>query len=146
MSATTTTKRQSAPAGQTRVVRVQESIAAAVACPLCPEVTAEQGVDLLMKAAGPQNARRGWYSSNAIHGSARELSGDPEWRERALQRIDAYRAAHGHGPTWRRFWSEPSLWPTDASVQLLTTVMRQLSEGGHLDGTRTPFGLRRREA
>ncbi|MFF7258578.1 hypothetical protein [Streptomyces microflavus] len=145
MSATTTTKRRSVP-GQTRVARVQESIGAAVACPLCPEVTPEHGVEVLMKAVGPQHARRSWYSSNVIHDSARELTGDPEWCERALQCIDAYRAAHGHGPTWRTFWSEPSLWPADASMQLLTTVMRQLSEGGHLDGTRTPFGLRRREA
>ncbi|NEE37971.1 hypothetical protein G3M53_72810 [Streptomyces sp. SID7982] len=144
MSATPTTK-QRPPWHENRATRVQESIAAAVACPRCPEVTPEHGVEVLTKTVGPQNARRGWFSSNAVQASARELSGDRVWRELALRRLDAYWAAHGHGPTWRAFWREP-LWPADASVQLLTTVMRQLSEGGHLDGTRTPFALRRREA
>ncbi|MFG2987015.1 hypothetical protein ACGFYQ_38190 [Streptomyces sp. NPDC048258] len=77
-------------------------------------------------------------------GKDEQLTGDPAWRERALGWIDGYHDGHGHGPSWRTFWREPSLWPEDATLSLLNTVMRQLGEGGHLAGTKTPFGLRRR--
>ncbi|WP_329111857.1 hypothetical protein [Streptomyces sp. NBC_01353] len=142
MSVTVTTKRL--VTRQDRAAKVQASIAAAVGCPLCPEVTAEIGLEILTKARGPEGGH--WWSkaSKTVQECAAELTGDPAWRERALGWIDDYRAAHGHGPSWRTFWREPSLWPAETTVSLLNTVMRQLSVGGYLDGMKTPFGLRRR--
>ncbi|MBV9022980.1 MAG: hypothetical protein JO362_04050 [Streptomycetaceae bacterium] len=142
MSKTATRNRQAAR--QDRAARVQASIAAAVNCPLCPQVTVEAGLEIPTKALGPEGGRRWWNGSRAAQERAVQLTGDPAWRERALGWIDAYRDAHGHGPSWRRFWREPSLWPTDTTVSLLHTVMRQLNQDGYLDGTKTPFGLCRR--
>jgi hypothetical protein len=85
-----------------------------------------------------------WNGSKTVQERAARLTGDPAWREQALGWIDAYRDAHGHGPSWRTFWRAPSLWPTETSVALLNTVMRQLNQDGYLDGTKTPFGLCRR--
>jgi hypothetical protein len=127
-----------------RAAKVQAAIAAAVICPLCPEVTAEVGLEALTKSLGPGGGRRWWNSTKTVQDSARRLTGDAAWRERALGWIDAYREAHEHGPSWRTFWNEPPLWPADATVNLLRTVMRQLNEGGFLDGTKTPFSLCRR--
>lgn len=124
---------------------IQQSVGEVVNCPLCPEVTPEQGVEILTMALGPDGGHRWWNSTRAVHDRAARITGDPVWRERAFEWIDAYRAAHGHGPSWRQFWRAPDLWPAETTVSLLNTVMRQLSENGHLDGTKTPFGLRRRE-
>ncbi|MFF3159253.1 hypothetical protein [Streptomyces sp. NPDC057910] len=139
---TKTKKRQAAR--QYWAARVQASIAPVVECPLCPEVTVQRGLDILTYALGPEGGHRWWKPTGTVRERALRLTGDPEWRERALGWIDAYRAEHGHGPSWRQFWRAPSLWPTDTTVTLLNSVMRQLSEDGHLDGTKTPFGLRRR--
>ncbi|WP_329583155.1 hypothetical protein [Streptomyces sp. NBC_01361] len=139
----TTRNRQTAD--QARAVRVQTSVGAAVACPLCLEVTAEVGLEVLTRTLGPDGIHPWWTKgSKTVRERAFQLTEDPEWRERALGWIDAYREAHGHGPSWRTFWHEPSLWPADATLALLNTAMRQLNEGGHLDGTKTPFGLCRR--
>ncbi|WP_406514576.1 hypothetical protein OG851_43495 (plasmid) [Streptomyces sp. NBC_00161] len=143
MSTTAARNRRTA-ARQDRAAKAQVSIAAAVSCPRCPEVTAETGLEILTKALGPEASRWWWNGSKTVQERAEQLTGDPAWRERALGWIDAYRDAHGHGPSWRTFWREPSLWPEDTTLSLLNTVMRQLGEGGHLAGTKTPFGLRRR--
>ncbi|WP_181007602.1 hypothetical protein [Streptomyces sp. SM1] len=79
-----------------------------------------------------------------VQESAARLTGDPVWRERALGWLDAFRDAHGHGPSWRQFWGQPSLWPSDVTRSVLYAVMRQLSQAGVLDGKKTPFGLGRR--
>ncbi|MEW1551319.1 hypothetical protein [Streptomyces tsukubensis] len=145
MSGTATVNRR-ALARRTRAAKVQESIARAVQCPLCPEVTPENGLDILTYALGPEGGHRWWNGTATIRERAMRLTADPRWCERALAWIDAYRAQHGHGPSWRQFWRAPDLWPTDTTVALLNCVMRQLNESGHLDGTKTPFGLRRRTA
>ncbi|MEU5163380.1 hypothetical protein AB0G74_27740 [Streptomyces sp. NPDC020875] len=130
---------------QARAARVQESIARAVACPLCPEITPEEGLEILARAMGPQGGgRRWWKDTKTIRERALRLTGDPVWRERALSWTDAYWDEHGHGPTWKRFWNAPGLWPPDTTGSLLNTVLRQLAEDGGFDGTKTPFGLRRR--
>jgi hypothetical protein len=117
------------------------SISAAVSCPLCPEVTAEVGLEALTKALDAENARRGWKITKTVRERA-VRTGDPGWRERALGWNDTFRHAHGHGPTWRQFGTEPSLWPADTTGSVVITVLRELSRDGHLAGTKTPFGLR----
>jgi hypothetical protein len=47
-------------ARQDRAAKVQASIAVVVDCPLCPEVTAETGLEILGKALGPGGGRRWW--------------------------------------------------------------------------------------
>lgn len=139
MSKTATRDRQTAR--RDRAARVQASIAAAVNCPLCPEITAEVGLDVLTKTLESQAGRPWWNCKKKVLDRAARLTDDPAWRECALGWIEDYRAAHGHGPRWRRFWAEPSLWPADTNAALLNTVMRQLNKAGYLDGTKTPFGL-----
>ncbi|WP_125533491.1 hypothetical protein [Streptomyces sp. WAC 06725] len=141
---TTTVTRNRQEARQQRAARVQASIAAAVACPLCPEVTTQVGLEVLTKTLGATGGRRWWKATNTTRQQAAALAADPRWRERALRWIDTYGGQHGHGPTWRRLWDEQPLWPTSMRVALLNEVMRQLCEGGWLDGTKTPFGLCRR--
>ncbi|WP_331761879.1 hypothetical protein [Streptomyces sp. NBC_01546] len=131
-------------ARQNRAAQVQASIGAVVACPLCPHVTVENALEILTTALGPNGGHAWWNSTKVVHDRALQLTGDPAWRERALSWIDDFNESHGHGPSWRLFWRAPVLWPADTTVSLLNTVMRQLNEGGYLDGTRTPFGLRRR--
>ncbi|MEV8321405.1 hypothetical protein AB0Q95_45405 [Streptomyces sp. NPDC059900] len=131
-------------ARQERAARVQASIAAAVTCPLCPQITREVGLEILTKTLGPGGGRRWWKSTRAVQERAVRLAGDRPWREDALAWIDAYRSAHGHGPSWQEFWRAPCLWPDEATTALLNTVMRQLHEDGYLDGTKTPFALCRR--
>lgn len=131
-------------ARQKRAARVQASIAAAVDCPLCPNITAETGLEILTKTLSPGRGRKWWTTTKAVQGNATRLSSDLAWRERALEWIDAYQTAHGHGPSWREFWRAPSLWPDEATAALLSAVVRQLNEGGWLDGTKTPFALCRR--
>ncbi|GGT79656.1 hypothetical protein GCM10010243_67280 [Streptomyces matensis] len=129
---------------QGRAAKVQASIAAAVNCPLCPELTAEAGIQLLTRTLERRPVQPWWSRSEEAQERAQELTGDPDWRERALSWIDAYRDAHGHGPSWQTFWRAPHLWPTDATASMLNNVMRQLRQAGLIDGTRTPYGLRRR--
>ncbi|MFJ5142780.1 hypothetical protein [Streptomyces sp. NPDC088707] len=129
---------------QDRAAKVQASIAPAVACPLCPEVTAEIGLEILTKSLGPEGGHRWWNASSGTQARAAELIDDPKWREQALGWVDTYRADHGHGPSWRTFFRAPSLWPEDTTVALLNEAMRQLTQSGFLDGTKTPYGLRRR--
>ncbi|MFD7667482.1 hypothetical protein [Streptomyces sp. NPDC059788] len=123
---------------------MQASIAPVVQCPSCPEVTAQRGLDILTHALSPGKGHRWWKPTRTVRERALRLTGDPQWRERALGWIDAYRAEHRHGPSWRQFRRAPLLWPTDTTVALLNCVLRQLSKDGYLDGTKTPFGLRRR--
>jgi pterin-4a-carbinolamine dehydratase len=129
-------------ARNSRAERVRASIEAAVRCPLCPEVTAEVGVEALTKALEVEDYRRGWKITKTARERAERLTGDPGWRERALGWIDAFRHSHRHGPTWRQFGTEPSLWPADTTGSVVITVLRELSRDGYLDGTKTPFGLR----
>ena len=134
-------------AGQhARAAKFQKSIAAVVECPLCPMITAEAGLEILTKSLGPQGTHQWRNGSKTTQQRAAQLVGDTAWRERALGWIDGYREAHGHGPSWRRFWYERSLWPADATITLQNVVMRELGCGGYLDGMKTPFGLRRRTA
>ncbi|MFH8620173.1 hypothetical protein ACH4E8_34535 [Streptomyces sp. NPDC017979] len=138
MSETATKNRLAAR--QNRAARVQESIARAVRCPRCPDITAEEGLEILARALDPKN-HRWWKTSRPVQERALRLTGDPAWREQALAWIDAYWDEHGHGPTWRHFWNAPALWPQDTTGSLLNTVMRQLTANGSFDGTMTPFGL-----
>ncbi|MFC8452553.1 hypothetical protein [Kitasatospora sp. NPDC057223] len=125
-----------------RAVRVQEAVAAAVACGLCPEVTPERGVEIL---AAPKPADFWGLGTATARARASELVDDPQWRGRALAWISAYRHQHGHGPTWKTFREEAALWPDQVSANIRRIVLLVLARGGHLDGTRTPFGLRVRE-
>ncbi|MEU5161169.1 hypothetical protein AB0G74_16390 [Streptomyces sp. NPDC020875] len=139
----TTGIRDRAAVRRDRAVAVRESIDRAVRCPLCPETTAAAGLEILTRALGPGDGHLWWKSTGTIRERARQLTGDPAWRERALDWIDAYWEMHGHGPSWRHFWNAAGLWPPDTTGSLLNTVMRQLTDDRHLDGTKTPFALRR---
>lgn len=142
VSKTGTKDRQAAR--QKRAARVQASIAAAVNCPLCPDITAETGLEILTKTMAPARNRRWWKTTNVIEERATQLTRDLAWREQALEWLDTYHEAHGHGPSWQEFWRAPSLWPDETTVALLNAVVRQLNLDGCLDGTKTPFALCRR--
>ncbi|MDQ0945979.1 hypothetical protein [Streptomyces sp. V1I1] len=129
-----------------RAVRTRKAVAAAVACRLCPHIAPERGIELLT-AEFSFSDWRSWFTGTAsAQGRASQLVSDPAWREPALAWVDAYNRNHGHGPTWGEFRREESIWtpPWDA----VTTTVRRItlplmSRAGHLDGMKTPFGMRR---
>ena len=122
--------------------RAQESVAAAVACPLCTGVTAQAGVSILV-----EHGRRFKHEMLRFSGSEADtvralvLSEDREWRCAAYVWIDTYRAEHGHGPSWRRFLRERSLWPADLPFRIRGLVFQQMRDGERLIRTSVPFGM-----
>jgi hypothetical protein len=119
---------------------VQASIQAAVDCPLCPEVTPEQGVEALAKSA--TNEPMGTVKvSEANQERVDALAADEAWRATALGWVIEFWAEHGHGPTWRAF-KTAEFWPPEHRSQVRKAVMSALYWSGYLDGTRIPYGLR----
>jgi hypothetical protein len=132
-------ERDQARWARARAVRAQAAVGAAVACPLCAWVTPDKGVELLAKQA------RVWPTgSGAARDRADALVADEAWRTPALAWVDGYNTAHGHGPTWREFVSEASLWPAGLPAMERHRVVPALWRAGHVDGAQTPFGLRAR--
>ncbi|MCZ4125586.1 hypothetical protein [Streptomyces sp. H39-S7] len=125
-----------------RAAGVQAAVGAAVACALCPLVTAEKGAEILAKAAEQPSWTAGTAAARA---RAAALAGDPAWRQSALEWITAYWSDHGHGPTWGKFRHEETLWSPDTTTTVRRIAVQLLVNGGHLTGTRIPFGLRVRE-
>jgi hypothetical protein len=117
---------------------VRESIGAAVTCALCPDITPERGVELLMQAGGGVTFR----GTKTAMAKGQALAGDGAWQANMLAWITAYRTLHGHGPTWGEVRREPSLWPESASSGARRAAMSALAATDLLDGTRVPFGLK----
>jgi len=127
--------------GAGRAQRIQASVAAAVACHLCPHVTPEFGVQILSTPFKPIGQRESTGTSRA---RAEVLTDDPTWRQDVFEWIASYWAAHGHGPTWGELRQEPSLWPDELPQHVRRFAIVLLGQGRYLDGTKTPFGLKAR--
>jgi hypothetical protein len=123
---------------------VREAIGDAVLCDLCPDITPERGVEILMHNCRGLTPERGTKTAMA---KGRALADDPQWQENVLAWITAYRTRHPHGPTWRETRQEPSLWPeSERSSNVRRWAMNFLAQTSLLDGTTVPFGLRVRDS
>jgi hypothetical protein len=124
-----------------RARQVQGSVQAAVACPLCPEVTPERGVEIF---ATTNVTDLGYTPKITVNTKERTdtLLKDKAWRQPALEWIGAFWAEHEHGPTWSRFLAADGIWPEDFPKYMRRVVMAKLYQRGYLDGTKTPFGLK----
>lgn len=123
---------------QLKAARAQQSVAAAVACDLCPDITAEVGIKVLTMQAPRETMS---CMSASLVRRARTLIADDTWRTEFFAWLDAYWAAHHHGPTWRTLRTTEEIWPQDGSLVLRRAVLRTLPSSGHVDGTRVPYGL-----
>jgi hypothetical protein len=124
-----------------RARQIQASVRAAVECPLCTQVTPERGIEIIATTATTDLSRT-YKLTNVTKERAGALLKDKAWRTAALSWISAFWAEHGHGPTWSGFLHADQVWPHDSSQYLRRVVMAKLYQRGHLDGTKTPFGLK----
>ena len=119
---------------------MQASVQAAVDCALCPDITPERGVEILV-TTGVTNLSHLCSATAVVRRQAHALVSDATWRQAALDWISGFWAEHGHGPTWSKFLAA-DLWPQECPKHVRRTAMAKLYQRGFLDGTKTPFGLK----
>jgi hypothetical protein len=123
-----------------RARQMQASVQAAVDCGLCPDVTPERGIEILV-TTGVTNLSYLCGATVVVKRQADALVSDAAWRQAALDWISGFWAEHGHGPTWSRFLAA-EVWPGECPKRVRRSVMAKLYQRGFLDGTKTPFGLK----
>ncbi len=119
---------------------MQASVQAAVDCALCPDITPERGVEILV-TTGVTNLSHLCSATAVVRRQAHALVSDATWRQAALDWISGFWAEHGHGPTWSKFLAA-DLWPQECPKHVRRTAMAKLYQRGFLDGTKMPFGLK----
>jgi len=132
------TKPEYAERDRVRRRSVQRAVAAAVACELCPGVTAEHGLAVL---TGARPGKRMWRGTPALRDAARELLDQDGRRERILEWIDAFNRDHGHGPAWRQLFKAPGLWAEEMPMAIQQCALAVLTLEGRLDGMKTPYSM-----
>ncbi|MBR7828854.1 hypothetical protein KDK95_21270 [Actinospica sp. MGRD01-02] len=120
--------------------QIHASVRAAVECALCPEITPERGIEIILTSSVTDLSRT-YKLTHAARERVDATVTDEAWRGAALGWITAFRAEHSHGPTWSKFLHAETIWPAETSVYLRRVVMAKLYQRGYLDGTKTPFGL-----
>lgn len=123
-----------------QAVKRQQSVAMAVACELCPDVTPEVGLTVLSQ---PMRGPRRKFNAS-VQQRAADMIADNTWRETFLGWLDKYWATHHHGPTWRKIRAHDAVWPDGCPQIMRNAVLQALPGSGFVDGTRTPYGMKRR--
>lgn len=122
-----------------RAAKAQASVGAAVACPLCPNITPSMGLGILTKKQGADRRR---IPVSAMAEAARLA--DDVWLKNLASWLEAYWTDHRHGPSWRVFWREAALWPDGCPDVVQRAMVVYLGRERLIDGLRTPFGMRTR--